>query len=66
MKLVKKLTAVFLVAALAAALSGCLFISDFSETETIRVPGLAEQTGSYQSKLNEIVAYLDEYYVDGL
>ncbi|MBE6984073.1 MAG: S41 family peptidase [Ruminococcaceae bacterium] len=58
----KKIIALLLMMSIVISLSGCLMT--VQERETISVPSIAEVTGSYQSKVDEIIDLFDTYYVD--
>ncbi len=63
MKNVKKAMAFVLAFVLCASLCGCLPQDDSSDM--IRVPPIASKEDDYHDKVDEIVALLDQYYVDG-
>jgi len=58
----KKMIALLLVASIFLSLSGCLMVP--SERETVTVPPIADKTGAYQKKVNEIVKLFEKYYID--
>ncbi len=58
----KKMIALLLVTSIFLSLSGCLMVP--SERETVTVPPIADKTGAYQKKVNEIVKLFEKYYID--
>ncbi len=61
--MLKKLIAIVLVMSVMLSLSGCMLIEETRETVT--VPTISASDSSYQKKIDEIVALLEKYYVDG-
>lgn len=62
MKTIRKIVALMLVVAMVLSLSGCLLSAP---QETVSIPAIASKNPDYHDKLDEIVALLEKYYVDG-